>query len=47
VAVIGGAPAMGPILFSGPFVMDSVEHLARAKRDYASDRMGHLDGVPF
>jgi redox-sensitive bicupin YhaK (pirin superfamily) len=47
VAIIGGAPAEGPILFSGPFVMDSQEHLTRAKRDYAAGRMGRLDGVPF
>ena len=46
-AIIGGAPAERPILFSGPFVMDSVEHLSRAKRDYASGKMGRLDGVPF
>jgi quercetin 2,3-dioxygenase len=46
-AVIGGAPAERPILFSGPFVMDSAEHLSRAKRDYASGKMGRLDGVPF
>ena len=46
-AIIGGAPAETPILFSGPFVMDSAEHLARAKRDYAEGRMGRLDGVPF
>jgi len=45
--IIGGAPAGRPILFSGPFVMDSVEHLSRAKRDYASGKMGRLDGVPF
>ena len=46
-AIIGGAPAERPILFSGPFVMDTQEHLLRAKRDYASGRMGRLDGVPF
>ena len=47
VAIIGGKPAEPPILFSGPFVMDSAEHLARAKRDYSSGKMGRLDGVPF
>ena len=47
VAVIGGEPAEQPILFSGPFVMDSPEHLARARRDYSSGKMGRLDGVPF
>jgi redox-sensitive bicupin YhaK (pirin superfamily) len=47
VAIIGGAPAEGPILFSGPFVMDSQEHLTQAKRDYAAGRMGRLESVPF
>jgi quercetin 2,3-dioxygenase len=47
VVLIGGAPADRPILFSGPFVMDTTEHLSRAKRDYASGKMGRLDGVPF
>lgn len=47
IALLGGAPAEGPILFSGPFVMDTLEHLAQAKRDYATGKMGRLDGVPF
>lgn len=47
VAILGGAPAEGPILFSGPFVMDTPEHMAQTKRDYASGRMGRLDGIPF
>lgn len=47
VAVVGGAPAKHPILFAGPFVMDSVENIRRAERDYASGAMGRLDGVPF
>lgn len=47
VALIGGQPAEPPILFSGPFVMDTPEHLTQAKRDYASGKMGRLDGVPF
>jgi redox-sensitive bicupin YhaK (pirin superfamily) len=47
VALIGGQPAERPILFSGPFVMDTQEHLARAKHDYSSGKMGRLDGVPF
>ena len=47
VAIIGGRPAEQPILFTGPFVMDSAEHLARAKHDYSSGKMGRLDGVPF
>jgi len=47
VALIGGRPAEEPILFSGPFVMDSPEHLARARSDYSAGKMGRLDGVPF
>jgi hypothetical protein len=47
VALIGGQPAERPILFSGPFVMDTQEHLARARHDYSSGRMGRLEGVPF
>ena len=46
-AIIGGSPAERPILFSGPFVMDTPEHLLQARRDYASGKMGRLDGVPF
>jgi redox-sensitive bicupin YhaK (pirin superfamily) len=44
--LIGGDPVQGPVLFSGPFVMDSPERLAQARRDYATGRMGRLDGVP-
>jgi quercetin 2,3-dioxygenase len=47
VALLGGTPAEGPILFAGPFVMDTPERLAQAERDYATGRMGRLDGVPF
>ncbi|MFI5001999.1 MAG: pirin-like C-terminal cupin domain-containing protein [Reyranellales bacterium] len=47
VALIGGQPAQGPILFSGPFVMDKPERLSQAKRDYLAGQMGRLEGVPF
>jgi len=47
VALLGGAPVQGPILFSGSFVMDTHERLAQARRDFASGKMGTLDGVPF
>ena len=47
VALIGGQPAETPILFSGPFVMDTPERLTQARRDYSSGKMGRLDGVPF
>jgi redox-sensitive bicupin YhaK (pirin superfamily) len=46
VALLGGAPVEGPILFSGPFVMDTSERLDQARRDYQSGKMGTLDGVP-
>ena len=47
VAVIGGQPAEGPILFAGPFVMDTPERLMQARQDYLAGRMGRLEGVPF
>jgi redox-sensitive bicupin YhaK (pirin superfamily) len=46
-ALLGGEPAVGPILFGGPFVMDTRDRLAQAKRDFTSGAMGTLDGVPF
>ena len=45
-ALLGGAPAQGDVLFSGPFVMDTPERLAQARLDFMSGRMGRLDGVP-
>jgi redox-sensitive bicupin YhaK (pirin superfamily) len=47
VALLGGAPVEGELLFAGPFVMDTSEHVDRAKRDFISGKMGRLDGVPF
>jgi redox-sensitive bicupin YhaK (pirin superfamily) len=47
VAILGGLPAEGPILFSGPFVMDTPERLAQARRDFSTGKMGRLEGVPF
>ena len=47
VALIGGLPVQGDLLFSGPFVMDTHERLAQAQRDFASGRMGRMEGVPF
>ncbi|WP_421996255.1 pirin family protein [Reyranella sp.] len=46
-ALIGGRPAEGPILFAGPFVMDTPERLVQARQDYLAGRMGRLEGVPF
>jgi len=45
--VLGGTPAEGPILFSGPFVLDTPERLIQARADFLGGRMGRLDGVPF
>ena len=47
VALLGGAPVQGSILFGGSFVMDTPERLAQARRDFTSGKMGTLDGVPF
>ncbi|VTU36097.1 pirin family protein [Variovorax sp. PBL-E5] len=47
VALLGGMLVEGAVLFSGPFVMDTPERLAQTKRDFASGKMGTLDGVPF
>ena len=44
--LLGGAPVQGPLVFGGPFVLDSRESLQRAQRDYFAGRMGKLDGVP-
>ena len=46
-ALLGGAPVQGEVLLSGPFVMDTPERLAQARRDFASGRMGRMEGVPF
>lgn len=47
VALLGGVPIDGALLFAGPFVMDTPEHVERAKRDFVSGEMGWLDGMPF
>ncbi|WP_170235355.1 pirin family protein [Verticiella sediminum] len=47
VALIGGQPVQGELLFSGPFVMDTPERLTQAKRDFVSGRMGRMEGVPY
>lgn len=46
-ALVGGAPLLGEVLFSGPFVMDTPERLAKARHDFSAGRMGRLEGVPF
>lgn len=42
VMLIGGAPAEGPLVFHGPFVMNSVEQVRAAEIAYRTGRMGEL-----
>jgi redox-sensitive bicupin YhaK (pirin superfamily) len=44
VMVLGGAPAEGPLVFHGPFVMNSLEQVRAAEIAYRTGRMGRLDG---
>ena len=41
--VLGGAPAEGPLVFHGPFVMNSVDQVRAAEIAYRTGRMGSLD----
>jgi redox-sensitive bicupin YhaK (pirin superfamily) len=41
--VLGGAPAEGPLVFHGPFVMNSVDQVRAAEIAYRTGRMGTLD----
>lgn len=41
--VIGGAPAEGPLVFHGPFVMNNVEQVRAAEIAYRTGRMGIVD----
>jgi redox-sensitive bicupin YhaK (pirin superfamily) len=43
VMVLGGAPAEGPLVFHGPFVMNSVDQVRAAEIAYRTGRMGTLD----
>jgi redox-sensitive bicupin YhaK (pirin superfamily) len=40
--VLGGAPAEGPLVFHGPFVMNSVDQVRAAEVAYRTGRMGEL-----
>jgi quercetin 2,3-dioxygenase len=40
--LLGGAPAEGPLVFHGPFVMNSVEQVRAAEKAYHAGRMGEL-----
>jgi quercetin 2,3-dioxygenase len=43
VLLIGGSPAQGPLVFHGPFVMNSVEQVRAAEVAYRTGRMGTLE----
>ena len=43
ILVLAGAPAEGPLVFHGPFVMNSVEQVRAADIAYRTGRMGRLD----
>jgi redox-sensitive bicupin YhaK (pirin superfamily) len=42
VLLIGGTPAEGPLVFHGPFVMNSVDQVRAAEVAYRTGRMGEL-----
>ena len=41
--ILGGAPAEGPLVFHGPFVMNTVEQVRAADVAYRTGRMGTLE----
>ena len=43
VLLLGGEPAEGPLVFHGPFVMNSVEQVRAAEVAYRTGRMGSLE----
>jgi hypothetical protein len=43
VMVLGGAPAEGPLVFHGPFVMNTVDQVRSAEIAYRTGRMGMLE----
>lgn len=42
IMILGGVPAEGPLVFHGPFIMNSVEQIRYAERAYLSGQMGQL-----
>jgi redox-sensitive bicupin YhaK (pirin superfamily) len=42
VLLLGGTPAEGPLVFHGPFVMNSMEQIRAAEIAYQTGRMGVL-----
>ena len=45
VLAFGGAPAEGPLVFHGPFVMNTVDQVRAAEVAYRTGRMGTLDSA--
>ncbi|MDO8768339.1 MAG: pirin family protein [Burkholderiaceae bacterium] len=45
--LLGGVPAARPLVFGGPFVLDSQAAVKKAYQDYFAGHMRTLDGVPF
>lgn len=45
IILLGGAPAEGPLVFHGPFVMNSVEQIRTAEKAYLTGQMGSLAEV--
>ncbi|MEM9387011.1 MAG: pirin family protein [Pseudomonadota bacterium] len=45
--LFGGEPAPQPLVYGGPFVLDSEAAIAKAQHRYEAGEMGTLDGVPF
>lgn len=43
VLLLGGVPAEGPLVFHGPFVMNSIEQVRAAEVAYRTGRMGTLE----
>jgi quercetin 2,3-dioxygenase len=42
IMLLGGAPAEGPLVFHGPFVMSTVEQIRQAEKAYMTGQMGAL-----
>ena len=45
IMLLGGVPADGPLVFHGPFVMNSVEQIRFAEKAYVTGQMGMLAEV--
>ncbi len=44
--LLGGAIAEGPLVFHGPFVMNSVEQVRAAELAFRTGRLGTLEKLP-